>query len=397
MFPSSPRALGKLGKGLSVPRFTRKPVWLLPHTARSGLFQRGDEFVADIKPDAGGRILRHLGGTRQRAIQQFSSILDEFQIMEEILGDEFCAIPNPRVIEFLDATFLPSQQLLRNVNHPRSCVRAIIRFLEARHKRLRLGEVRKAHGDELLAFYTNRAPRTRNGYLQKLKQAMNHAVDLGLLPSNPTQRCKYLRFDNRRLRTCSLDDVCALLQACAGLDPRSRDVPDVVQVMALTGLRPGNTYQLRKDEVEDDVIRIPPQKMKNSRWGVIPVAGHVSLLLQARAAAPYFFPSPRDQSKPRDNMRKVWRTITQKADIDWMQPYDLRHFFASQLAKQGATEQQIGRLLCHVSTSVTSRYIHQDRATVNRCVNSSGGVLPVLLVGLSDAVDVGSSVCDLRK
>ena len=38
-----------------------------------------------------------------------------------------------------------------------------------------------------------------------------------------------------------------------------------------------------------------------------------------------------------------------------------------------------------------------SRATVNRCVNSSGGVLPVLLVGLSDAVDVGSSVCDLRE
>ena len=36
-------------------------------------------------------------------------------------------------------------------------------------------------------------------------------------------------------------------------------------------------------------------------------------------------------------------------------------------------------------------------ATVNRCVNSSGGVLPVLLVGLSDAVDVGNSVFDLRE
>lgn len=38
----------------------------------------------------------------------------------------------------------------------------------------------------------------------------------------------------------------------------------------------------------------------------------------------------------------------------------LRHFFASQLAKQGATQQQIERLLCHVSTSVPSRYVHQD-------------------------------------
>jgi site-specific recombinase XerD len=46
--------------------------------------------------------------------------------------------------------------------------------------------------------------------------------------------------------------------------------------------------------------------------------------------------------------------------LAWLHVYDLRHFFASQLAKQGANEQQIGRLLCHVGTSVTSRYVHQD-------------------------------------
>ena len=39
----------------------------------------------------------------------------------------------------------------------------------------------------------------------------------------------------------------------------------------------------------------------------------------------------------------------------------------------------------------------QWRATVNRCVNSSGGFLPVLLVALSDAVDVSDPVCDLRE
>ena len=36
-------------------------------------------------------------------------------------------------------------------------------------------------------------------------------------------------------------------------------------------------------------------------------------------------------------------------------------------------------------------------ATVNRCVNSSGGFLPVLLVALSDAVDVSDPVGDLRE
>ena len=46
---------------------------------------------------------------------------------------------------------------------------------------------------------------------------------------------------------------------------------------------------------------------------------------------------------------------------------------------------------------VTVTDTQAPRATVNRCVNSSGGFLPVLLVALSDAVDVSDPVGDLRE
>jgi site-specific recombinase XerD len=47
----------------------------------------------------------------------------------------------------------------------------------------------------------------------------------------------------------------------------------------------------------------------------------------------------------------------------------LRHFFASQLAKHGATEQRIGRLLCHIGQGVTGRYVHRDIDDLRRSVD----------------------------
>ena len=62
-----------------------------------------------------------------------------------------------------------------------------------------------------------------------------------------------------------------------------------------------------------------------------------------------------------DNLSRSYRNIVRRlAALEWSSLYDLRHFFASQLAKQGANEQQIGRLLCHVGQTVTSPYVHQD-------------------------------------
>jgi site-specific recombinase XerD len=93
-------------------------------------------------------------------------------------------------------------------------------------------------------------------------------------------------------------------------------------------------------------------------------------------------------AKSIDNFSRAFRSVARRLPgLEWSTLYDLRHLFASQLAKQGATEQQIGRLLCHVGTSVTSRYVHQDveylrlfveRLSVRFLEASGGDMLPHL-------------------
>ena len=62
-----------------------------------------------------------------------------------------------------------------------------MRFLEATDPNVRLRDVRPHHVERLRAFCTESdyAPRTMNMFTQKLSQALNHAVDLGLLDANP--------------------------------------------------------------------------------------------------------------------------------------------------------------------------------------------------------------------
>jgi integrase len=338
-------------------RGTRQPVRLLPHRSVSGLFLTNDgEYVADIKPDDGTRFVRRFGTDKMRALVLFDALLEE-------LANDAVERKNPKVVAFLNETFLPSQQRLKSFDYTKTRVVALTRFLESRYPNLRIADVRKLHAHALGDYYADRSPRTRNGNLQKLKQAMNVAIDLDLLPANPLARYKGLRFDNRRIRVCDMDEFVAVVDAARG------DVRDIVVVLGLTGLRPSNAFALRKDEIRGDTIQIPPEKMKNARWGVIPISAFVADLLRKRIersasesveGSDYVFPSPKRSDAPYGSIKKAWSRLVRVTGLDWLQVYDLRHFYASQLAKMGATEQQIGRLLCHVGQSVTSRYVHHD-------------------------------------
>jgi site-specific recombinase XerD len=73
--------------------------------------------------------------------------------------------------------------------------------------------------------------------------------------------------------------------------------------------------------------------------------------------------------------------------MEWSTLYDLRHFFASQLAKHGATEQQIGRLLCHVGQTVTSRYVHQDIEDLRHFVEEHSERVRTALGGETSILD----------
>jgi integrase len=353
------------------PTGTRQHIRLLNHRRTSGLFLRDGEYLADVKPDDGGRVIRKLGADRNRAEQRFDALLLE-------LNEATTDAERPRVADFLLATFLPTQRRLKSYDSSERSVRGVLRFLHATEADLRLPDVGPHHVERLRAFYAEQghAPRTVNMFTQKLKQGLNHAVDLGLLAANPLARVKLLRVDNRRVRFLSLRDFACILNAASGTH-----ACDVFLTIGLTGLRPSNVRLLSADEVDGDMIRIPPGKMKGGRWGEVPVSTFARRVLAGREPKPLYFPARGHTDRPKGlrNVQRAFTSASSRAGIEWSTLYDLRHFFASHLAKHGATETQIGRLLCHVGTSVTSRYVHHDIEDLRSLVEEHGERVRVAL------------------
>jgi integrase len=335
-----------------MPKVTRTLIRSLPYQRRSGLFRTQDgRYEADIKPDSGGRIQRAYGRDRARAESQF-------EFLQEELSERELNRRNPTVLDFLTHTFLPSQTHLKSYSFTQERVAAIARYVTATAPSLRLHEVTRLHADQMREYYADRTARTQQANLQKLKQAMDYGVDVGALTANPVARCKPPRVSNRRERTCTMEEFTTLTTTRL---PRVH-LRDVLLVIGLAGLRPGNALGLHRDEVDFERARITiaGEKMKNHRRAVLPMSSAVADVLRQIPAQPWHFPSPRRPGMHQTDIYAAWNTLTGATGLAWLRPHDLRHFFASQLAKQGATEQQIGRLLCHVGQSVTSRYVHHD-------------------------------------
>jgi len=55
----------------------RKPVVVLLFRRASGLFVKAGEYVADMRPDTGGRIIRKLDTNRNRALTLFEALRAE--------------------------------------------------------------------------------------------------------------------------------------------------------------------------------------------------------------------------------------------------------------------------------------------------------------------------------
>ena len=137
---------------------TRKTIVKLDYRRSSGLFRRDGEYIADIQPDAGGRIIRKLGTDQGRARKLFWDVVDEAEN-----GGE-----NPRFADFLTRSFLPSQTSLKSYAYSEKCVGWLLRFLDAEAPDLRQRDVNRSHVERLRAYYSDLAPQTRNHMTQKL-------------------------------------------------------------------------------------------------------------------------------------------------------------------------------------------------------------------------------------
>lgn len=220
---------------------------------------------------------------------------------------------------------------------------------------------RISQGKEALTL-AGYSPATIRRYLSAISQLLEKARrEWKWIQSNPVRDVEYPPEPDGRVRRLSVEERRNLLFRCSVSS--NRQLYAIVVVALSTGARKSEIRKVRPDQVNLELGRIYLDEiLKNGERRSLKLYGEAlqvmeRVLAELPPGAPVCFPSSRERGRPAD-IRYAWvRALTLERIPDFCF-HDLRHSAASYLAEQGATLEQIGRILGHKTGNSTKRYIH---------------------------------------
>lgn len=225
--------------------------------------------------------------------------------------------------------------------------------------------------------------------------AMNH----GLVENNPCAGVKVYK-DGSKERFLSQDELDSLaktleqaetiglpwtLRTDAKTKHRPKDenmrevisphVTGAIRLLVLTGCRLREILHLRWSEVdlERGLLNLPDSKTGRK---TVYLSNAAIELLENLPRAGTFVVAGDNPNRPRADLKRPWKRISEHAGIADVRLHDLRHTFASVGAAQGLSLQVIGKLLGHKSPETTARYAHLTEDPLRRALNEMSGRLP---------------------
>lgn len=252
------------------------------------------------------------------------------------------------------------------------------------------------------------SPVTVNRDLDRLRAALNKAVEWGFLKANPIASVKRSKVVHEpRIRFLDRDEQRRLLEALAARETRRRaerqrgnahalarrrqgrpmwakdqftdHLTPLVLLAMNTGLRRGELLQLTWEAVDLKAkrLRVAATTAKNATVRFVPLNSEahsvlVSLRKYATAKTGLLFSGSEGEAMTHFN--RSWNRITAEANLDDFHFHDLRHHFASHLVMAGVDLYAVKQLLGHSSLDMTQRYAHlsheHQAAAVQKLVGS---------------------------
>jgi integrase len=192
------------------------------------------------------------------------------------------------------------------------------------------------------------APATVNRYFTALSAVLSMCEEREWIQINPCRKLRKLV--EKGQREVALDDEQSqrLLQHC--LD-HSHSLYRLVHAALATGARRGELEKLTWNDVDLEAKTLTFRDTKNGDTRHIPLpadVGHyLTMVRQASAEKPFEALN-----------RALWDRIRVEADLPHVRFHDLRHTFATRLAKAGCPVQKLAAILGHRSLNMTMRYSH---------------------------------------
>jgi len=195
-----------------------------------------------------------------------------------------------------------------------------------------------------------------NRELSCLRKIYNVAVDWGYTVDNPVRKVKlFSEKENIRERVLKEDEEELLFEAA------DLHIKPILIVAVNTGMRKSEVFKLRWQNVsfEKREIKIPMSKSGKERR--IPINSIVFNLLYTLKAqngqSEYVFPNPKTE-KPYVDIKRSFDSACKKAGVENLRFHDLRHSFATRLARRGVDLVIVKELMGHASIVTTQRYLH---------------------------------------
>ncbi len=248
-----------------------------------------------------------------------------------------------------------------------------------------LGEMRvqRVGAQELHSFVAAMVDRkgAANRALALLSKMFGLAVVWGLRLDNPCRQIKRYP-ENRKERFLTANEADRLRTVLDGEADRCAAI--AVLFLLLTGARRSEVLQATWSQFDlssEAPIWIVPQEAQKGDTRVRtplrrPLSDEAAAILkdwrsgQAVASVVWVFPSQRDPSKCRPDLKDAWDRIRTKADIPEVRLHDLRHSFASAAINAGASLYVVGKALGHADVRTTERYAHVMDETVRTVAQS---------------------------
>lgn len=130
-----------------------------------------------------------------------------------------------------------------------------------------------------------------------------------------------------------------------------------------TGMRKGEIFNLKWENVDFDNRHISIKESKSGRERKIPINSILYGLLYALHSQnghnEFVFVNPKTR-KPFTDVKKSFDTACTDAGIEDLRFHDLRHTFATRLVRRGVDLVIIKELMGHSSIVTTQRYLHSQ-------------------------------------
>ncbi|MBM4272902.1 MAG: site-specific integrase [Deltaproteobacteria bacterium] len=207
-----------------------------------------------------------------------------------------------------------------------------------------------------------------------LRRLYNLARKWGLYQGkSPIESVTMPKLDNQQTEFLTNEELTRLLDTLDNW-PFAESAA-LVKFALFTGLRRGEIFKLRWDDVDFERGLITLKDPKSGKTESVPVSLQaLDVLKSLEVTSPFVFPGK--GGKQRVEFNGPWQKIRQAAGLPSnFRFHGLRHHFASTLVSNGVDLLVVQRLLTHKDSKTTARYAHLAPGAIRDAALKSGELL----------------------